>query len=295
MSDFYPISPLVGITNTSYGAQAGVLNEMWAVRVVHGRKIIAEKTIPCLELDNIVGVAYGHIRVEGLSRHAVAAMAGRLMQYARKYQESGVCPNYELAEFTYDDGSTAGAQTASSGGSSEGASPEVAATATLPDLRVAEVPQIPRTIGDAAWQQLIEAHAALIYEVSAYAKSLPTGHLETMFSKAADQLIHFWVTSNPADQSAVLKGFGALIQSCSKESQLPNTSTGSATIETGTCELLRICRLLDPNMSMMPAGYPCTFHEMIAKKISVLSGIKVSVNTSSIGCIVGMSVESSVF
>ena len=295
MSDFYPISPLVGITNTSYGAQAGVLNEMWAVRVVHGRKIIAEKPIPSLELDNIVGVAYGHIRVEGLSRHAVATMAGRLMQYARKYQQSGVCPNYELADFTFDDGSSVDAQASPSGGASESTPPEAAPTATLRDLKVAEVPQIPRTIGDAAWLRLIEAHAALIFEVSVYAKSLPAGHLESMFSRAADQLIHFWVTSNPDDRSAMLKRFGALIQSCSKESQLPKTGTSSATIETGACELLRICKLLDPNMSMMPAGYPCTFHEMIARKISDLSGIKVSVNTSSTGCIVGMSIESSVF
>ena len=56
MSNFYPISPLVAITNTSYGAQAGVMDEMWAVRVVRGKKIIAEKTIPNLELENIVGV-----------------------------------------------------------------------------------------------------------------------------------------------------------------------------------------------------------------------------------------------
>jgi len=89
MSNFYPISPLVGITNTSYGAQAGVMDDKWAVRVVRGKKIIAEKPIPGLELDNIVGVAYGHIRVEGLSRHAVATMAGRLMQFARRSDVRG--------------------------------------------------------------------------------------------------------------------------------------------------------------------------------------------------------------
>ncbi|MHA2178782.1 MAG: hypothetical protein ACXAAK_10580, partial [Candidatus Thorarchaeota archaeon] len=61
MSNFYPVSPLVAIPNTSYGAQAGVMNEMWAMRVVRGRKIIAEKTMPELDLENMVGVAYGHI------------------------------------------------------------------------------------------------------------------------------------------------------------------------------------------------------------------------------------------
>ena len=78
MSDFYPISPLVNITNTSYAAQAGVMDEKWAVRVVRGKKIIAEKTMLDLDVENIVGVAYGNIRVEGLSRHAIATMAGRI-------------------------------------------------------------------------------------------------------------------------------------------------------------------------------------------------------------------------
>lgn len=291
MSDFYPISPLVSITNTSYGAQAGVMDEMWAVRVVRGKKIIAEKTIPNLELDNIVGVAYGHIRVEGLSRHSVATMAGRLMQYARKYQQSGVCPNYEMPELTYDDGSTVDVQTGLKEGSAENEASTEALTAAYPDMRVGEVPQIPRAIGDTAWQKLIEAHATLIFETSAYARNLPAGHLETVFNKTADELIHFWATYNPDDKSAVLKNLGALIQSCSRESQLPKTGTTTATIETGNCELLRLCRTLDPDRSIMPAGYPCTFHEMIAKKISELTGVKVTVNTSSIGCTVNMTIE----
>ena len=82
MSDFYPISPIIGIINTSYGAQAGVMDEKWAVRVLRGKKIIAEKTIHELDLDSFVGVVYGHIRVEGLSRHSIAQCAGRMMQYA---------------------------------------------------------------------------------------------------------------------------------------------------------------------------------------------------------------------
>ncbi|MFW9960758.1 MAG: hypothetical protein ACFFDV_07065 [Candidatus Thorarchaeota archaeon] len=291
MSNFYPISPLVGITNTSYGAQAGVMDDKWAVRVVRGKKIIAEKPIPGLELDNIVGVAYGHIRVEGLSRHAVATMAGRLMQFARTYQQAGVCPNYELTDLTYEDGTSVGEQTIAAEGGVVSTSTEESVISALPDIRLGEIPQIPRTIGEAAWQAITEAHAALICEISAYGSSLPTGHLDMMFSKAADQLIHFWVTSNPDDSSAVLKKFGALIQSCSKESQLPKTGAGTATIETGMCDILRICRELDPNVTRIPSGYPCAFHEMLAKKISDVSGAKVSVNTSSTGCIVSMSIE----
>ncbi|MFW9958360.1 MAG: hypothetical protein ACFFCT_09825 [Candidatus Odinarchaeota archaeon] len=291
MSNFYPISPLVGITNTSYGAQVGVMDEKWAVRVVRGKKIIAEKAIPGLELDNIVGVAYGHIRVEGLSRHAVATMAGRLMQYARTYQQAGVCPNYEITDLIYEDGTTIGEQAIAAEGGVVHDLHEESAIATLPDIRVGEVPQIPRAIGDAAWYTITEGYASLICEVSAYGSSLPKGHLDLMFNKAADQLIHFWVTSNPEDSAAVLKKFGALIQSCSKESQLPKTGTGTATIETGVCEVLRVCRELDPNVSKIPAGYPCAFHEILAKKISDVSGVKVSVNTSSTGCIVSMSIE----
>jgi len=288
MSDFYPISPIVSITNTSYGAQAGVMDEKWAVRVVRGKKIIAEKPIPDLSLDNIVGVAYGHIRVEGLSRHAVATMSGRLIQYARKYQTAGVCPNYENPELAYDDGVTLGEKAAAASGSPSAAQAQESVTAELPDLRVGEVPDIPRTAGGAAWQSNIEAHAALICEISAYATTMQAGHLDLMFNKAADQLIHFWATSNPDDPATVLKKFGALIQSCSNESQIPKTGTGTATIETGACEILRICRQLDPDVNKIPAGYPCAFHEMIAKKLSELTGVKVIVNTSSTGCIVSM-------
>ncbi|MHA1927424.1 MAG: hypothetical protein ACTSV2_02470, partial [Candidatus Thorarchaeota archaeon] len=103
---FYPISPMVGITNTSYAAQAGVLEDQWACRVVRGKKVIAEKTMIDMDLENFVGVIYGFIRVEGLSRHSVAMCAGRLMQFARRYQTSGVCPNFEVPDLVYDDGTS---------------------------------------------------------------------------------------------------------------------------------------------------------------------------------------------
>jgi len=291
MSNFYPISPIVAITNTSYAAQAGVMDEKWAVRVVRGKKIIAEKTILDLELDNIVGVAYGHIRVEGLSRHAVATMAGRLMQFARKYQQAGICPNYELTDLAYDNGTTVGEQAVAAEGGVVVDIIQESVITNLPDVRVGEMPQIQKINNDVALQAISEAHAALICEIAAYGSTLPTGHLDLMFGKAADQLIHFWVTGNPDDSSAVLRKFAALIQSCSKESQLLKTGTGTVTIETGTCEILRICRELDPKLARIPAGYPCSFHEMLAKRISEISGVKVSVNTSSGGCVVGMSIE----
>ncbi|MFW9963971.1 MAG: hypothetical protein ACFFCX_10430, partial [Candidatus Sifarchaeia archaeon] len=168
MSDFYPVSPLVGITNTSYGAQVGVMTEMWAVRVVRGKKIIAEKTIPELDLDNIVGVAYGHIRVEGLSRHAVAMMAGRLMQFARKYQTAGVCPNYEIPDLSYDDGTTLGEIAATARGEVLVTAEDIAPFVDLPDIRIGEIPPIPRTTGEDSWVSIIESHAIMICEVAAY-------------------------------------------------------------------------------------------------------------------------------
>ncbi|TFF94390.1 hypothetical protein EU546_04960, partial [Candidatus Thorarchaeota archaeon] len=163
MSDFYPISPVVGITNTSYAAQAGVMNEMWAVRVLRGKKIITEKTIPSLDIDNMVGVAYGHIRVEGLSRHSIAQMAGRLMQFARKYQSSGISPDYSVPGLVYDDGSSPAVVHASAETNESGVPlPEEAPTDTLPDMRLGEIPALPRIIGDDAWLTSVESHATMI-------------------------------------------------------------------------------------------------------------------------------------
>lgn len=289
MSDFYPISPLVAITNTSYSAQAGVMNEKWAVRVVRGKKIIAEKTIYELDLENVVGVAYGHIRVEGLSRHAVAQMAGRLMQFARKYQTAGVCPNYENPDLVYDDGTTLGEIAASAKG--EVVVEDTTPSAELPDIRIGQMPPLHRTTGEDAWASNIETHATVICETAAYAAELPKGHLDNMFNRMADALIHRWVMSNPEEPPTALIKFTSLIQACSDESQLPKTGSGTATIETGACKILSVCRDLDPDASKIPGGYPCAFHELIAKKLSDLTGTKISINTSSTGCIVGISLE----
>ena len=291
MSDFYPVSPLVAITNTSYAAQVGVMEEKWAVRVVRGKKIIAEKAILDLGLENLVGIAYGHIRVEGISRHAVAQMAGRLMQFARKYQTAGVCPNYEIPDLVYDDGTTVGDIAATARGEVIVTTEDTAPSEDLPDMRIGEIPPIQRTTGEAAWASNVEAHATMICEIAAYAKELPKGHLEMMFNRIADALIRQWAMSNPNEPPTAIMRFGALIQSCSDESQLPKTGSGTATIETGACKILSICKELDPDASRIPAGYPCAFHEIVAKKLSELSGAKISVNTSSTGCIVGISLE----
>ena len=289
MSDFYPISPLVAITNTSYAAQAGVMNEKWAMRVVRGKKIIAEKTMSDLDLENMVGVAYGHIRVEGLSRHAVAQMAGRLMQFARKYQTAGISPNYEVPDLAYDDGTTLGEIAATTRG--EVAVEDTAPSAELPDMKIGEIPPLPRTTGEAAWATNIEAHAMMICETAVYAAELPKGHLDDLFNRLADSLIHRWAMSDPEEPPTALMRFAALIQACSDESQLPKSKAGTATIETGACKILGICRSLDPDALKIPTGYPCAFHELIAKKLSGLTGAKVSVNTSSTGCIVSISLE----
>ncbi len=288
MSDFYPISPLVGITNTSYAAQAGVLNEKWAVRVVRGKKIIAEKPIPSLEIDNMVGVAYGHIRVEGLSRHAVAQMAGRLMQFARRYQTSGVCPNFEVPDLVYDDGTPAVSASVATGEDSGVALPAGESSEDFPDMRLGEVPPLLRVVGEDAWKASAEAHAIMIAEASAYGASLPSGHLEAIFGRIADEFIRRW--SDPTDPYAAVRGFGSLIQSCAAESQLPKTGTDRATVETQNCDVLRICREIDPKLSRVPAAYPCALHEIIAKKLSELTGLKISVNTSSTGCIVSFEI-----
>lgn len=285
MSDFYPISPVVGITNTSYAAQAGVMNEMWAVRVVRGKKIIAEKTIPNLDIDNMVGVAYGHIRVEGLSRHAVAQMAGRLMQFARKYQSSGICPDYSIPDLVYDDGTPAAVHPTDQDEESAVALPKAESTTdALPDMRLGEIPALPRTIGSDAWMASVEAHAIMIAEMAAYGSALPAGHLQAMFERVADEIIRRW--ADPSDPAAVVRKFAALIQSCATESQLPKTGTDKATVETQNCDVLKTCREIDPKLERVPAAYPCALHETLANKLSELTGLKISVNTSSTGCIV---------
>lgn len=287
MSDFYPISPIVGIPNTSYGAQVGVMEEKWAVRVVRGKKILAEKTITDLMLDNIVGVIYGHARLPGLSRHAVATGAGRLMQFARQYQQSGVAPNYDDPSLVYDDGTHAsGGEAASEQGGF--ATPEAVET-HVEVSKVGSVPELQQLNDRSIWENLTQAHGTLIAEMAVYGAELPEGHLDLMFNRAADALVQLW--SANGDGMDLLTRFSQLIQSCSRESQIPKTGTYKLTIETGTCSVLMAANATDPRGNRLPAGYPCRFHEILAEKIGSLTGVNINVNTSSTGCIVDLVIE----
>ncbi|MDF1538823.1 MAG: hypothetical protein P1Q69_07970 [Candidatus Thorarchaeota archaeon] len=288
MGTFYPISPLVSITNTSFSAQAGVMDEMWACRVVRGKKILAEKTMPELDLENFVGVIYGHIRVEGLSRHAVATCAGRLMQFSRTYQQSGVAPNYEVPDLFRDDGDayiTEGGST-----TTESDAGGVAETpADLPYLPIGHLPSIAPQVGKDAWRYISESHGVMISEIAAYSATLPKGHLEAMFEKVADDLVRMWIDNE--DPMMLPTKFGEMIFSCSSDSQMPKTGTLNISIETQGCAFLKAAREVDPDGTKLPRGFPCAFHEIIARKVEQVTGLTIGVNTSSTGCIVTMSFD----
>lgn len=292
MSDFYPVSPVVGITNTSYGAQAGVMDGKWAARVIRGKKILAEKTINELDLDSLVGVIFGHARIEGLSRHAVAMCAGRLMQFARQYQQAGVCPNYDVGNLTRDgeDLKVEPAAAEENVSASVESMPSPQSTTELePAITpLGAVPIVKQASWQALWQGSVEDRAVLLAQIAAYGSSLPPGGLERMFNQTAEALVHMWAASGSAEE--IVQRFAATILSCSSESQLPKTGTDRMTIETGRCQLLRVARETDPSGAIIPACYPCAYHEMIAKKVSSLVGLKIAINTSSTGCIVTVTV-----
>ncbi len=283
LSDFYPISPLVGITNTSYAAQAGVMNDKWSCRVVRGKKIIAEKALHQLDLEAFVGVIYGHIRLQGLSRHAVAQCAGRLMQFSRTYQTSGVSPDYEVPDLVYDDGTSPVSTKADVGEEYEIETTDLSVTG------VGALPKMEPLAGEHLWRGTVESYGIMLSELAAYGESLPKGHLSMMFEKVADRLVRIWAASGEGVD--VISHFGNMILSCTKEGQLPANGVHNLTIETGRCELLALARELDPKGDYIPAGYPCAFHEKVAKKVSILTGANVEINTSSTGCKVQMSLD----
>ncbi|MHA2424966.1 MAG: hypothetical protein ACXAEF_09280 [Candidatus Thorarchaeota archaeon] len=287
MSDFYPISPLVPITNTSYSAQAGVMEEMWACRVARGKKIIAEKTMNELDLESFVGVIYGNIRVAGLSRHAVAQCAGRLMQFSRKYQTAGVAPNYEVPDLFRDDGEEYVPASGSTDSSDTAVLEET--QAELPHMPIGHLPEITPQVGKSAWRYAAESLGTVVCELAAYAATLPKGHLDVMFERVADDLVRMWI--DEGDPMMLPIKFGEMIFSSSSGSQLPKTGTLTVSIETQGCELLKASRIVDPEGTKLPRGYPCTFHEIIAKKVAQVTDLKIGVNTSSTGCIVTMSFD----
>jgi len=277
MSDFYPVTPIVVITNTSYAAQAGVLGEKWAVRVIRGKKIIAEKPINELVLDSIVGMIYGHIRIEGLGRHAVAQTAGRLMQFTRRYQQSGVCPNYADPRLVYGDEVE----------TSPTAYAEAETTAAKPKIEVTpveELPKIPAFKIGKAWDATVEAHSVMIARMAAYGASLPEGHLQLMFEQAASDFVNLWFAQGGA--SGLISRFAKMIQSCSRESAVSESTNSKIIIETGNCALLERAGDLKKAGITFPSGFPCKFHEEVAKQVSARTKTKISINTTSSGCTV---------
>jgi hypothetical protein len=277
MSDFYPVTPIVVITNTSYAAQAGVLGEQWAVRVVRGRKIIAEKPINELALDSIVGMIYGHIRIEGLGRHAVAQTAGRLMQFSRRYQTSGVCPNYADPNLVYGDEVE----------TSPTAYAEPETTVVEPEMEVTpveELPKIPAFKIGKAWAATVEVHSVMIARMAAYGAALPEGHLESMFEQTASDLIDLWFAQG--DAFSLIYRFAAMIQSCSRESTVSESTKSKIIIETVNCALLESAGNLKKAGIAFPSRFPCKFHEEVAKQISARTKTKISINTTSSGCTV---------
>jgi len=277
MSDFYPVTPIVVITNTSYAAQAGVLGEKWAVRVIRGQKIIAEKPINDLVLDSIVGMIYGHIRVEGLGRHAVAQTAGRLMQFSRRYQQSGVCPNYADPRLVYGD-----AVETSPKAYAEPETTEVELPIEV--TPVEELQKIPAFKIGNAWAATVEAHSVMIARMAAYGASLPEGHLELMFEQAASDFVDLWFAKGEA--SELISQFAAMIQSCSRESTVSESTKSKISIETVNCKLLESAGTLKKTGITFPSGFPCKFHEEVAKQVSARTKTKISINTTSSGCTV---------
>ncbi|MHA1960106.1 MAG: hypothetical protein ACW99U_07745 [Candidatus Thorarchaeota archaeon] len=292
MGEFYPISPLVSITNTSYAAQAGVMDEKWAARVVRGKKIITEKTVLQLDLEAFVGVIYGHIRLPGLSRHAVAQCAGRLMQFARRYEQSGVAPDFDLPDLVREGAHDVPAEMADDA-SADSALVEDGSASPAADLLVhnpiGKLPEITKVEASVAWENDVEANAAVIQEMAAYGSALPEGHLNAMFDRAAETLVRLWSASEDAS-NPVLK-FGQLILSSSNEGQVLSSSRVKLTFETGTCKLLSCARQFEELGTHSPTNFPCAFHEMVASKVSFISGANINLNISSTGCIVTMTLE----
>ncbi len=293
MSEFYPISPLVPIKNTSYAAQAGVMNDMWAARVVRGRKILVEKTISDLTLDNFVGVIYGHARLPGLSRYEVAQCAGRLMQFARRYQQSGICPNFEVPGLVREDGTTTGSGAAET--SSEQAIDIPAGNATSSSQRdlvarpLGAVPKVYATDNVRKQESLIEVLAAAIQEITAYGSNLPKGHLEAMISRIAEATVRRW--SAYEDPKMPIQLFVDMIMSCTNEGQIPTTADNTLVIESGKCQLLIDGKWYVDAGTKAPPKFPCAFHEAIAEKVSEVTSLKIRINTSSTGCIITISVD----
>ncbi len=292
MSNFYPISPLIGLTNTSYAAQAGVMDGKWAVRVCRGKKVLAEKTMNELDLDNMVGVIFGHARIEGLSRHSVAMCAGRLMQFARQYQLSGICPNYEIPDLVREGEepevprvSSEGTETAVQNGTVPSSTAAVISASTPAKAGMSQLRTLPAVVTPSLkdqWNNALESQAVLASQMASYGATLPEGHLDLMFRQAAEYLVQQWSRSgNPED---VVRRFVSMILSSSTDSQIPPAGDNRLCIEVGRCTLVKHAREFEVGGHRVPMNYPCAFHMMIADLVSSQLAVHISINTSSTGC-----------
>ncbi|MBS3794500.1 MAG: hypothetical protein KGY80_06370 [Candidatus Thorarchaeota archaeon] len=281
MSDFYPISPLVGIPNSSYAGQMGVLGDYWAVRVVRGKKILAEKEIPELMLENVVGVIYGHIRLEGLSRHTVARASGRLMQFARRYQQSGLSPDYEVPELIYENGSQVGVSQAQEEQAVKEPALERVNIETLPIVSEKEPENENKTI--------IESHAFMISEMAAYGNSLPEGHLDLMFKQASLGTVREW--KNRGKPTSPITKLAHLFLGCSKDSAVQTSEEDSLEITVENCSLLQESNNYEAVEGVFPARYPCVFHKLIGEHMAEVTKCGINIELRDDGCRLSVSLK----
>ncbi|MBD3160407.1 MAG: hypothetical protein GF309_16625 [Candidatus Lokiarchaeota archaeon] len=282
MSDFYPISPLVGIPNSSYAGQMGVLGDYWAVRVVRGKKILAEKEIPELMLENVVGVIYGHIRLEGLSRHTVARAAGRLMQFARRYQQSGLSPDYEVPDLVYEDGSHTG--------TTQVQEEPVVEEPILETVTVEKLPIISEKQPEEEIRTIIESHAFILSEMAAYGNSLPEGHLDLMFRQASLGIVRSW--KNRGNPTSPVAKLAYLILACSHQSQVVDSDENSLRVTVDKCALLQESNNYEAIEGAFPARYPCIFHKLIAEHVAEAVDCGTKIELEDEGCRLTVSLNS---
>ncbi|MHA1927803.1 MAG: hypothetical protein ACTSV2_04385, partial [Candidatus Thorarchaeota archaeon] len=199
-------------------------------------------------------------------------------------------PNFEVPDLVYDDGTSASSkakpETSGPGDVAAAASTETEEFSFAP---VGKLPTISVSI-KGIWEKAMEAHGTLLCEMAIYGASLPEGHLEAMFEKSANAMLRRWI--HPGDPLNLITKFGEFMFSCSNESQVPRTGTDNTTLEVSPCKILQVARRVDPDGSLLPPGYPCAYHELIAKKVSEISDLNIIVNTSSTGCTVDMRFKS---
>jgi hypothetical protein len=147
------------------------------------------------------------------------------MQFSRRYQQSGVCPNYADPRLVYGD-EVETSPTAYAEPETTAAEPKIEVTP------VEELPKIPAFKISKAWTATIEAHSVMIARMAAYGASLPEGHLESMFEQAASDLVNLWFAQGEA--SELISRFAAMIQSCSKETTMSESTKSKIIMETGT-------------------------------------------------------------